>query len=79
MNTILKVKKEWLFEFRMVVSTSTVYPHDGMAGWQLPLPSVTRHDFTAYPYSSKLSKFKIQSIVPTKCIWLLHHCKVKPL
>lgn len=45
MNIILKVKNKWLFEFRMVVSISIVYPHDGMAGWRLPLPSVTRHDF----------------------------------
>ena len=64
---------EWL------LSISIVYPHEGVAGWLLPLPSVTRQDFLLHTPSLANSKFKIQSIVSAECIWLLHHCKVKPL
>ena len=42
-----------------VVSISVVHPHDYMADWELPLPSITREDNTTYHQPGKRSTFKI--------------------
>ena len=41
------------------------------------LPSITREYPTTHREPGKRSKFKIRSRVSTKCMWVLHHQKVK--
>ena len=46
---ILKVKNEWLYEYRVNVSMSVVYSHDLRAGQELSsllLPRITREYYT---------------------------------
>ena len=75
LNTVLKVKKEWLSGYRMDVSVSVVYSDDLMADWELPLPSITREDCTTHQRPRKRSKFKIQSPISIECTLPWHHLK----
>lgn len=57
---------------------SAVYPCDLLTYWELwlrPLSSITRENHTTYHWSR--SKFKIQIVVSTERVLLLHHCKAK--
>ena len=66
LTSILKVKK------RMVVSVSVVYLCDLVADWKLwvPLPSIKENTI---PLIAAWEKIKIQSIVSTNTISLLHY------
>lgn len=65
----------------MIGSALVVDPHDGVAGGSCRwfwLPSNKREDWTKYLAPEKIQN-QNSSIASTKCIWLLHHHKVKTL
>lgn len=64
----LKVKPEWLYDYRTIVSGlfNVVIPWVSRSCGLLPLSSSTREDLLPYGVPGKRSKFKIQHVVFTE-------------
>ena len=74
----MKVKTRMFYGSRMAVSVSAVDIHDRVADWELWLTAaVQHHQRLLYHISLAWEKIKIQSMVSTECISILHHCKVE--